>query len=47
MLHLLWAILIGLVVYMVGTAFDKSPDNHNAGLAGLIAFVLVLLGLVL
>jgi predicted PurR-regulated permease PerM len=41
---LLVSALLGLVVYLVGTAFDKTPDNRYAGLAGLITFVLVFLG---
>lgn len=44
MLHLLYSALIGLIVYLVGCAFDKDPSNKNAGIAGLIAFVLVFLG---
>lgn len=33
--------IVGLIVYLIGTAFDKSPDNRWAGLAGLIVFLLV------
>lgn len=46
-MHFLYALLVALVVYVVGSFFDKSPNNRNAGLAALVAFVLVLLGVVL
>lgn len=43
-MHFLWALVVALVVYVVGTFFDKTPSNRYAGLAALVAFVLVLLG---
>lgn len=43
-MHFLWALVVALVVYVVGTFFDKTPNNRYAGLAALVAFVLVLLG---
>lgn len=44
MMHLIYSALVGLVVYLVGTAFDQTPNNKYAGIAGLLAFVLVFLG---
>ena len=46
-MHFLWALIVAVVVYLVGCAFDKSADNRYAGLAALVAFVLVLLGFAL
>lgn len=43
-MHFLWALVVAIVVYLVGMAFDKSPNNKYAGIAALVAFVLVLLG---
>lgn len=43
-MHFLWALVVALVVYVVGSFFDKTPNNRYAGLAALVAFVLVLLG---
>ena len=43
-MHLLWALIVAIVVYLVGSLFDKSPNNQYAGIAALVAFVLVLLG---
>lgn len=43
-MHFLWALVVAIVVYLVGSAFDKTTDNRYAGVAALIAFVLVLLG---
>ena len=42
--HLLYSLLVAVVVYLVGCIFDKSPNNRNAGIAGLVTFVLVFLG---
>lgn len=44
MLHFLYSVIVALIVYGVGCLFDKSPNNKNAGIAGLITFVLVFLG---
>lgn len=44
MLHLIYSALVGVVVYLVGCLFDKTPNNKYAGIAGLVAFVLVFLG---
>lgn len=41
--NLIGAAVLGFLVYLVGCAFDKSPDNKNAGLAGLIVFVMAFL----
>lgn len=46
-MHFLYALLVAAVVYFVGSLFDKSPNNQYAGIAALIAFVLVLLGIAL
>jgi predicted PurR-regulated permease PerM len=43
-MHFLWALVVALVVYVVGSFFDKTPNNKNAGIAAIVAFVLVLLG---
>lgn len=43
-MHFLWALVVAIVVYLVATAFDKTPNNRYAGLAAIVAFVLVLLG---
>ena len=43
-MHFLWAVVVALVVYVVASFFDKTPNNKNAGLAAIVAFVLVLLG---
>lgn len=43
-MHFLWAVLVAVVVYLVASAFDKTPNNKNAGIAAIVAFVLVLLG---
>lgn len=43
-MHFLWALVVAIVVYLVGCAFDKTPNNRYAGLAAIVAFVLVLLG---
>ena len=42
--HLIYSLLVAVVVYLVGCIFDKSPNNRNAGIAGLVTFVLVFLG---
>lgn len=44
MLHFLYSIIVAVIVYGVGCLFDKTPNNKNAGIAGLITFVLVFLG---
>lgn len=43
-MHFLYALLVAVVVYLVGCLFDKSPNNRYAGIAAIVAFVLVLLG---
>lgn len=43
-MHLLYALIVAIVVYVVGTFFDKTANNRNAGIAALVVFVLVLLG---
>lgn len=43
-MHFLWALVVALVVYVVASFFDKTPNNKNAGIAAIVAFVLVLLG---
>lgn len=43
-MHFLWAVVVAIIVYLVGSAFDKTPDNRYAGLVALVSFVLVLLG---
>lgn len=43
-MQFLYALLVAIVVYGVGSFFDKSKNNQYAGIAALIAFVLVLLG---
>lgn len=42
--NLLAAAIIALIVYLVGTLFDKTPDNRYAGIAGLVTFVALFLG---
>lgn len=42
--HFLWSVFVAAIVYAVGTAFDKSPNNKVAGIAGLVTFVFVFLG---
>lgn len=44
MLHFLYSLVVAVIVYGVGCLFDKTPNNRNAGIAGLITFVLVFLG---
>lgn len=44
MLHLIYSLLVAGLVYLVGCAFDKTPNNRYAGIAGLVTFVLVFLG---
>lgn len=44
MLHFLYSVIVAVIVYAVGCAFDKTPNNRNAGIAGLVTFVLVFLG---
>ena len=44
MLHLIYSVVVALLVYLVGCAFDKTPNNRYAGIAGLVTFVLVFLG---
>lgn len=46
-MNFLYALLVAIMVYVVGRFFDKTPNNKNAGLAALVAFVLVLLGIAL
>lgn len=43
--HLIYSAVAGLIVYLVGCVFDKTPNNKNAGIAGLVTFVLVFLGI--
>ena len=43
-MHFLWALVVAIVVYLVACAFDKTPNNRYAGIAAIVAFVLVLLG---
>jgi hypothetical protein len=44
MLHFLYSLVVAVIVYGVGCLFDKTPNNRNAGIAGLVTFVLVFLG---
>lgn len=44
MLHLIYSLIVAVIVYGVGCLFDKTPNNRNAGIAGLVTFVLVFLG---
>ena len=44
-MHLLYALLVAVIVYAVGLFFDRTPNNRYAGLAAIVAFVLVLLGI--
>lgn len=44
MLHFIYSLVVALIVYGVGCLFDKTPNNRNAGIAGLVTFVLVFLG---
>lgn len=44
MLHFLYSVIVAVIVYVVASFFDKSPNNKNAGIAGLVTFVLVFLG---
>lgn len=44
MWHFLYSVVVALIVYGVGCLFDKTPNNKNAGIAGLVTFVLVFLG---
>lgn len=44
-MHFLYALFVAIVVYIVGCIFDKSPNNKYAGIAAIVAFVLVLLGI--
>lgn len=46
-MHFLWALVVAVVVYLVGCLFDKSPRNQYAGIAAIVAFVLVLFGFTL
>lgn len=43
-MHFLYSLVVAIVVYLVATAFDKTPNNKYAGIAGLVTFVLVFLG---
>lgn len=43
-MHFLYSLVVAVVVYLVACAFDKTPNNKNAGIAGLVTFVLVFLG---
>ena len=40
---LIIAAIVGLLVFLIGSFFDKTPENRYAGLAALIVFVLVFL----
>lgn len=42
--HFVYSVIVAVIVYWVGCAFDKTPNNKNAGIAGLVTFVLVFLG---
>lgn len=44
-MHFLYSLIVAIIVYAVGCVFDKSPNNKNAGIAGLVTFVLVFLGI--
>lgn len=44
MAHFLYSLLVAVIVYLVACAFDKTPNNKYAGIAGLVTFVLVFLG---
>lgn len=43
-MHFLYSLVVAVIVYLVGCAFDKTPNNKYAGIAGLVTFVLVFLG---
>lgn len=43
--HLLYSLLVAFIVYLVGCAFDKTPNNKYAGWVAFGTFVLVFLGL--
>lgn len=40
---LLIAAIIGLLVYVVGSFFDRTADNRLAAIAGFVVFLLVFL----
>lgn len=42
--HFIYSVIVAVIVYAVGCLFDKTPNNKNAGIAGLVTFVLVFLG---
>lgn len=44
MLHFLYSLVVAVIVYLVGCAFDKTPSNKYAGLVAFGVFVLVFLG---
>lgn len=44
MSHFVYSVIVALLVYLIGCLFDKTPNNRNAGIAGLVTFVLVFLG---
>lgn len=43
-MHFLYSLVVALIVYWVGTLFDKTPNNKYAGIAGVVTFVLLFLG---
>lgn len=45
-MHFLYSLIVAVIVYAVGCIFDKTPNNQYAGIAGLLTFVGVFLGLV-
>lgn len=44
MMHFLYSLVVAVIVYAVGCAFDKTPNNKYAGWVALGVFVLVFLG---
>lgn len=42
--HFFYSLIVAVIVYLIGCAFDKTPDNRYAGIAGIVTFVLVFLG---
>lgn len=37
------SLIAGVAVYLIGTIFDKTPNNRYAGIAGLVVAALVFL----
>lgn len=43
--HFLYSVIVAAIVYLVACLFDKTPNKKYAGIAGVVVFVLVFLGI--